>query len=349
MVGEKKDLFLRRMKKDRELIEKALSDHIGGILCKEADGLDFMKKYRDAFSEYSEGGKRIRAFMVILGYNMCGRETDDDIVRASLSYELFQSGVLIHDDIIDDSDLRRNRPAMHVRLGGGRTGISKAICVGDSGIIAAADAVLLTGFDDERKVKAVQSLNETFKLTIAGEIKDIELSDVKDCSMEDVLTMYELKTSRYTFTGPMQLGMILGGADEELLHGAVELGRLTGTAFQIKDDILGIYGDIKDTGKSNVSDIEEGKKTVLTAFFTDRASDEMKAEIDGLYGRGFCDEGMAARVRTILDESGAHAYAEDLLQDYSKRASEVIENLPVAKDHKDILFGLIEYLNERVS
>ena len=348
-MGEKKDLFFKRIEKDRELIEKALFDHIGGSLNENSDKPGFMKKYRDAFSEYSEGGKRIRAFMVLLGYNMCGRETDDDIVRASLSYELFQSGVLIHDDIIDDSDLRRNRPAMHVRLGGGSSGISKAICVGDYGIISAADAVLLTKFDDDRKVKAIQSLNETFKLTIAGEIKDIELSEEENCSMEDILTMYELKTSRYTFIGPIQLGMILGGADEELLNGAGEFGRLTGIAFQIKDDILGIYGDTKNTGKSNVSDIEEGKKTVLTAFFTDRASDEMKAEFDGLYGRGFCDEGMAARVRELFDECGAHAYAEGLLQDYSKRASGVIENLPVAKDHKDILFGLIEYLNERVS
>ncbi len=240
---------------------------------------------------------------------------------------------------------------MHIMLGKDdkKMGAARAICVGDNGIIGASDAVLLSGFDSDKKVRAIQSLNSTFKLTIAGEIKDIDLSCDEDYSMEDVIGMYRLKTSRYTFIGPLQLGMILGGADENLLKDAERLGDFMGTAFQIRDDILGIYGTEDATGKSNVADIEEGKKTVLTCFFKDNASEEQKRIFEKSYGKGNCDENTADTVRRLLDESGARAYAEKLCREYTDKAVSVIDEMELNAGHRDGLLGMVEYLNDRVS
>ena len=164
--------------------------------------------------------------------------------------------------------------------------------------------------------------------------------------MEDIIRMYELKTSWYTFIGPLQLGIILGGGDDELLKQAEKAGRLIGIAFQIRDDLIGIYGETHITGKSNLSDIEEGKKTVLTSYFGDKASPKEKEEFNSIYGKGKCDEQGGASIRRLLDESGAHSSAEKLYRKYIDEAMDAISEMTIPSRHKDILYGLIEYLNE---
>ena len=340
-------LFINALSACRESIEALLRDGSFDALLRDAAEVPFMGQYTDAFHTFSEGGKRIRAFMVTLGYRLCGKDCDDDILRAALSYEIFQSGILIHDDIIDESDLRRSRPSMHIALGGGQTGIAKAICVGDMGITTAADAIFSTAYDADKKVKAVANQNKVFRLTIAGELKDIELSEEEDHSFDDVIKMYELKTSWYTFTGPLQLGMILGGGDEELLKKAEELGRLMGIAFQIRDDILGIYGSSSDTGKNSLSDMEEGKKTVLTAYFRDKATEAQKSEFSGIYGKGSYTDPFADRIRELLDESGAHAAAEELCKSFNAKALELIGEMKVPEDTRAVFRGMLSYMNER--
>ncbi len=348
-MESKRKQFEKLLHKYRDIIDERLKTELSGALFEGVNENAFMERYSGAFSAFCEGGKRLRSFLVILGYNMCGHETDDDIVMASLSYELFQSGVLIHDDIIDESDLRRNRPAMHIELGNGQEGISKAICVGDLGLLTAGEAVMRTGFNDAVKVRAALNLVESLKLTVAGEIRDIELSCEEDCSIDDIVKMYELKTAQYTFIGPLQLGMLLGGASKELLSDAFTAGRLIGIAFQIKDDILGIYGAADTTGKSSVSDIEEGKKTVLTAYFKDNASFEKKEEFSMLYGRGRCDEKKAANIRKLLDESGASSYAEAKCREYTTKARNVVEKMQIPDQCRDALLGMLEYMNDRDS
>ena len=320
-------------------IEARLSGKTPSAIFKDIN-YTFMTKYIDAFSTHMDGGKRLRAFLVILGYNISGHETDNDIITASLSYEFFQNGILMHDDIIDRSTLRRGRPSMYAALG-----VPKAICLGDFGIVAAYDALTLTDFDASRKLQAVANQSKVFKLTIAGELKDIELADDDDYTLDDVLTMYEMKTSWYTFTGPLQLGAILGGADDNLLADIERLGRLMGIAFQIKDDITGIYGNVQEAGKSNLSDIEEGKKTVLTSYFRDKASQDDEREFESVYGKGVCTQDGNIKVRSLLDKSGAHSSAESLLKKYIDEAREAVSTMRISQHHKDIICGMLDYLS----
>ena len=341
-MQSKKSLFAKLFNDYRNLIERQLSGEVPDKIFTDTQNYDFMSKYTSVFNSHIEGGKRLRAFLVILGYNLCGHDTDDDIVTASLSYELFQNGILMHDDIIDQSELRRNKPSVYAQFG---TPI--AICLGDTGIVAAYDAVLLSGFSDYSKLKALANQSRIFKLTVAGELKDIELSDNKDCTLDEIITMYELKTAYYTFIGPLQMGIILGGGSDDLLREAQEFCRLVGTAFQIKDDIIGIYGKTEITGKSSVSDIEEGKNTVLTSYFRECASPDMLGEFNALYGKKNCTEDDCSRIRDLLDESNARAMTQELYTKYIDEAVRVLDSMNISDYHKDIFHGMIEYLNER--
>ncbi len=345
----KKSLFAKLFNEYRELIERQLSGSgkLPDKIFMDTRSYDFMSRYVNIFNSHMDGGKRLRAFLVILGYNLSGNNyADEDILTASLSYELFQNGILMHDDIIDQSELRRNKPSVYAQFG---TPI--AICLGDTGIVAAYDAILLSGFSDDRKLKALMNQSKIFKLTVTGQFKDIELSDKHGCTLDEIITMYELKTAYYTFIGPLQLGIILGGGSDDLLREARELGRLVGIAFQIKDDIIGIYGKTEITGKSTVSDIEEGKNTVLTSYFRENASPYMLNEFNALYGKKNCPvtEADCARIRDLLDESNAHAMTLALYAKYINEALKVLDNMNISDYHKDILHGMIEYLNNRES
>lgn len=265
-------LFKQLYEDYRARIENMISGQELTTIFNDISSYEFMKSYINKFKLALDGGKRMRAFLVLLGYNICGHQLDENIILASLSYELFQNGVLIHDDIIDKSDLRRNRPSMHVALGDDQTGISKAICLGDLGVISASDTIFSSKFDSSLKLKALVNQNKIFRLTLAGELKDIELSIQSEYSIEEIISMYELKTAWYSFIGPIQLGMILGGSSDSLLKQAEAFGKPVGIAFQINDDLKGIYGMSEITGKSSLTDIKEGKKTILTCYFTKQAS-----------------------------------------------------------------------------
>lgn len=338
----KKSLFAKLFSEYRALIESKLSGEVPDAIFADTRKYGFMSKYVDIFNSHIEGGKRLRAFLVILGYNLCCHDIDDDILTASLSYELFQNGILMHDDIIDQSELRRNKPSVYAQFG-----TPVAVCLGDTGIVAAYDAILLSNFRDDYKLKALANQSRIFKLTVTGQFKDIELSGSGECSLDEIITMYELKTSWYTFIGALQLGIILGGGSDSLLAEARELGRLIGIAFQIKDDIIGVYGKTEITGKSSVSDIEEGKNTVLTSYFRELASPDMLKEFNELYGKKNCTEKDCARIRDLLDQSNAHAMTQELYMKYIDDALKVLAGMNISDYHKDIFHGLIEYLNER--
>ncbi len=350
MVGDKIQAFNEYYKRQFEAINQIMFDPSFESVSEILDDMTFMEKYTSAFREYFNGGKRLRAILVVLGYTMCGNAVNKDIILASLSYELFQNGVLIHDDIIDKSDLRRNKASMHIRLGDNWDGISKAICIGDLGIVSALDTIAMTEeFDSNKKIRALVNQNKVYKLTVAGELKDIELSEERKCTLSDVIVMYELKTSWYSFIGPLQLGLILGGADDNLIKSAEEFGRFLGIAFQIKDDISGIYGKSTDTGKSSVTDIEEGKNTVLTCYYRSEQSkdDVEKIKIfDSIYGTGVCNEQILKHIHCLFDEVGVRDYAEELCKKYIGMAVSIIDDMTISTDIKDILYGLVEYLKK---
>ncbi|MBQ5334378.1 MAG: polyprenyl synthetase family protein [Oscillospiraceae bacterium] len=292
----KDNVFFEDLKAFKAEIDTAIADkNFCSVMIPDAEQVS-LPLYLESFRKLSSGGKRIRAYLVRLGYELCAGESDSRILLPALSYEVFQTGVLIHDDIIDQSDTRRNMPTLHVALGGDHTAVSKAICVGDIGLYAAVDMVARADFAPELVRRAVAHQIGVFQRTITGELMDIELSEKTAYDEAEILKMYTCKTAWYTMIGPMQLGAVLAGADGTLLQQIERTGCAMGIAFQIMDDIIGIFGDRKVIGKSNLSDMQEGKQTVLTSHFLAYADEAQLAEFRQIYGKRGSGEAELARV-----------------------------------------------------
>lgn len=222
-------------------------------------------------------GKRLRPILLILtykGFSPKGKRTHTSVYNASTCIELLHNFMLIHDDIIDRSDLRRGKPTMHRILQNiiktdeqEKLGSDLGIIAGDIVYALAIDAFLSVKEDPARKERALKYFIQTAAFTAMGEFIDTlhgvdKLQNVKE---KDVFLNYTLKTARYTFDCPMVTGAILAGAPEKDIKKISELGVLVGQAFQIQDDIIGIFDTEKNIGKSILSDLAESKKTLLIA------------------------------------------------------------------------------------
>ncbi|MCR5307026.1 MAG: polyprenyl synthetase family protein [Oscillospiraceae bacterium] len=340
----KDNIFFRELMKCKAEIDSIISDdRFFAMMIPEADDVA-LPKYLAEFRKLSHGGKRIRAYLVQLGYELWAGSCDERILLPALSYEVFQTGVLIHDDIIDQSDTRRNMPSLHMALGGGHTAVSKAICVGDIGLYAAVDMVTRADYAPENVKRAIAHQIRVYQMTVTGELMDIELSEKTAYSLDEILQMYACKTSWYTMIGPMQLGAILAGADETMIDQIARMGYAMGIAFQIMDDIIGVFGDRKVIGKSNLSDMQEGKQTVLTSHFLAHADEAQLAAFRQVYGKRDGGEAEIQRVRELLREAGSEAYANALCKEYVDRAGAVLDEMQIDDRCRSILRCLQEYL-----
>ena len=343
--------FLVDLKKYKEECDEFIS---GGSLKKFLSGFGLdsvMGDYIDALLRHSDKGKRIRAYLVGLGFGLFkGLSNMSQVLAQSVSYELFQTGILAHDDIIDNSDYRRFKPSMHKDLGEGHDGVSKSICVGDFGIVSAIEILMNGNFSDKTKLYAISHQNKVFSSTIAGELRDIEFSYADKADEADILEMYRLKTAQYTVSGPLVLGAILSeSASNEEIQLLSDFGDAVGISFQIRDDILGMFGEEAKLGKSNLSDMCEGKKTVLVSHFDRTADDSVKSEFYTVYGKENSGEEELLKARELLVNAGSLKYAEEMCREYTEKASKIIAELGISEDAKSLLYGFLEYMTSRNS
>lgn len=190
-----------------------------------------------AFTKSCQGGKRIRGALVVLGYEI-GRQVtgnklqvrDKEIVKIGAAYEIMHNAILVHDDIIDQSTMRRGKPSLYQALGGNHYGISQAISLADYGFFLAFKIISETNFSSQSKNKALQLFSGVTTDTAWGEMLDLEETDR--------WVVMKMKTARYTISGPLQIGAVLAGANGRLLEQLGLFGEKLGIAFQIQDDIL---------------------------------------------------------------------------------------------------------------
>lgn len=312
-----------------------------------------------AFIRACEGGKRLRGALVKFGYEMVrGKldqmdEFDKEILKAAAAFEIFQTAILAHDDIIDKSPLRRGKPTLYQALGGDHYAISQTICLGDIGYFLAVRLLSESRFSAERKSEALRMFAQGMLETALGQMLDIELPHLAfhpgggKLKRADALTVFRLKTARYTIVGPLKLGMVLGGAGEELLDQVERFGEALGIAFQIQDDILGIFGEEKALGKSVTSDIEEGKNTLLIIYARDHADEGQKKALERLYGKGKITAEELEEIRRIFKETGALEYSQKKAAQLVAQAKEEIEKVRAAEDKKQLLREMADFLVER--
>ncbi|MBE5997361.1 MAG: polyprenyl synthetase family protein [Lachnospiraceae bacterium] len=378
---EKKNTFLEFYAESRGRLEQKIREY-NGKTAQEPHPL--LKPFFEDFADLNEGGKLLRGVFVNLGYALARAEQEKgnseeespaEKSRASsvsdplaMAFEIFQTAVLIHDDVIDHAELRRGKRTAHFRYAdrlternitdrAGDTPASAAVCLGDAGLYAANLMIAENLSSDPALGKLIAYFDSVVIDTIRGELLDVILPcEIGDPSrspaesdqllMQSVREIYHLKTARYSVIGPLHLGMLQGGASPELMELVDCFADEAGTAFQIKDDIFGIYADEKKLGKDIGSDIAEAKLTILYEYVKlhDPAAHE---ELLKDYGHAPVTEEMLRRVQNIFRESGAYDYAREEMEKCFGRASEYLEKTALPESEKEMLRGLVNYLRGR--
>jgi geranylgeranyl diphosphate synthase type I len=261
--------------------------------------------------------------------------------------ELLHNFMLIHDDIIDRSDLRRGKPTLHKLLGKatkthdqGKLGYDLSIIAGDIVYALAIDSFLAIKESPGRKERALKYFIKTAAFTAIGEFFDILLGvqKINQVSEEDVLLNYTLKTAKYTFECPLVIGAILAGASKGDIRKLSWIGRLVGQAFQIQDDILGVFGTEKNIGKSILSDLAESKKTMLVCH----AYRQLSTERRKIFLRHFYKTKTSYRdllvIRKIFIQAGSLAYSLQEIKSRLERAKKIFGQLRLRKSYRHILW-----------
>lgn len=307
------------------------------------------------------GGKRIRPAFMYYGYIAAGGTDRERLLKTSVAVELIHMFLLIHDDIIDRDALRHGEPTLHerYRMWGRRYlgladadhfGDSIALIVGDMLFALGNDIIFNSGFPEKDLFAALSRMQKIVSHTVVGQARDIYIEYRGEATSEEIIEMYEKKTARYTIEGPLHLGALLAGASSELTTVLSRFALPVGIAFQIQDDILGIYGDEKRIGKPIGSDIREGKMTLLVSYIFEHADRATKKELGGLFKRGAgLTPADIERFRTIIRETGALDHARGLALRYIEEGKQVLVNLPVpiAAEAHAFLVGVADYMVKR--
>ena len=303
-----------------------------------------------------KGGKRIRGTLVKLGYEIAmsnlkwqmSNLQHKDIIKIAAAFEILHTAILIHDDIIDKSPTRRGQKTLYRALGRDHYGISQAISIGDVGLYLPIKIISESKFLHEYKIKALKHISETIINTAWGEVLDVELPHLGEkMEEEDVIAIHKLKTAQYTISGPLILGAILGGASEKLLEVLGQFGKNLGIAFQIQDDILGVFGEEKSLGKSITSDIEEGKNTLLIAYALKQANSRQKRILGRFYGSDIGGIRGLEAIRKVFIDTLSLDYCRQKGVKYINEAKKVIPKITGDNRLSRILTQMADFLIER--
>ena len=339
-----------------------------------------IRPFREDLADLNTGGKMLRGMLVNLGYQIAVHMNGEAACNAAesdmlaLAFEIFQTGVLVHDDIIDNAGTRRGKITVHRRYEHrlnvretkmvaagekpGNLAKSAAICVGDLGIYYANKQIVDHYAQHERLAALISYFDDIVIQTIRGELLDVVLpyeiqddryspEEKKKLLEKSIWDIYYLKTAGYSVIGPLHLGMILGGADEKQMKALDRVAEDIGIAYQIMDDILGVFADPEKLGKDVGSDITEFKQTILYMYVC-TMKPEYEEELLQIYGKKRISDAELDEVQRIFRESGALAYAQEMLGDCFERAEKRLARIKgMSKEDKAILRGFITYCKGR--
>ena len=300
------------------------------------------------------GGKRIRPYAAYLMYLSVGGQ-DEKVLRALASLELFHLFALVHDDIIDESAVRHGVQTLHHYALGAATESSrsrriaegKAILVGDL-VFSWSERALLSNISGDVALAAHAVFGDMIDAVVTGQMLDVQLMDKDSATIDQVMRKTELKTAHYTFIHPMRLGAVLSGEGSNFDTFCISYGTAVGLAFQIQDDLLDIVGDTKVTGKTACADITEGQHTVFTQYIRDTGDSDAKEELSKLFRRSL-DDAHVARVRTLMESSGALAHGKGLVEKYFAQAHAAIDASPLSSEAKDAWIALTKRMETRTA
>lgn len=269
-----------------------------------------------------DGGKRLRPIFAYLGYLGSGGKPRSEIVKAVTSLELVHVCALIHDDVMDGSDLRRNRPAIHRQFEKlhrdhsyhgepSKFGIAAAILLGDLALVWSDRVLRDSGITESELHRALPVFNEMRDELMAGQYLDVLEGALASSSVARSLKVARFKSGKYSIERPLHFGGALVGASVDILNSYSSFGLPLGEAFQLRDDILGVFGDPGLTGKPAGDDLREGKRTVLIAMAYEGATNSQTQELNRGLGASDVD---VEKLREIIVNTGALARCEEMIE-----------------------------------
>ncbi|MET9200443.1 polyprenyl synthetase family protein [Gordonia sp. NPDC003585] len=340
---------------DAASVDAVLRTHVGGHTDRLAAIHSDVNPLADYLNCALTGGKRLRALLCLWGARAAaGGDLPAGAVGVAAAIELFHLAALIHDDVMDHSDQRRGMPTAHRHFADRHatdrlTGDPEAF--GQAVAILAGDLCLT--WSDDLFTDAVRTLSPAVRdrtrdvwstmrdETVAGQYLDVLGQTLPSTSMARTRVVLHYKSAKYTVAQPLRLGGVLGCASDDLLIAYESLGLAAGEAFQLRDDLLGVFGDAAQTGKPVVDDIREGKRTLLVAVATDRANRTQLAEIERSLGNpDITDEDLHA-VCDVLRQTGAVDHVERRIDELAADALSAVDGLPIDDTSRSALQQLI--------
>jgi geranylgeranyl diphosphate synthase type I len=298
------------------------------------------------------GGKRFRPLFAAVGAMGAGSQLSDAEIRAFASLELLQACALVHDDLMDASDTRRGEPAIHKLFESmhesekfygkaSQFGLSASVLIGDLALIWSDQMLNSSGIKSESLLAALNVHDEMRVELIAGQYLDVFEQARGTQSVAQALNIARYKSAKYTIERPLHLGAAIAIPDAakraQIISIYSEFGLPLGEAFQLRDDLLGVFGDPKVTGKPAGDDLREGKRTVLMAMTHDRISGPAEAEFLKEFGNHDISESAIARLQEIISETGAAMHVEDLIEELTSTALEALNRDEIVPQARELL------------
>ena len=301
------------------------------------------------------GGKRLRPYLAYVSYAGYGGSDISQAVDIGVALELTHLFLLIHDDIIDQDTVRYGGPNLtgvyKERLGKRLSSLlarqaaeGAALLGGDVSFMLAQRTVQESGLNASLETEVLRLLNRMTLDVAAGELLDLILPLESDGSLtfEQVEAIYVSKTAGYSVVVPLQLGNLLAGGSETERQALARFGTPLGVAYQIQDDILGMFGDEAKLGKSNLSDMRQGKHTPLYVHAMEHASAAQINVLHNAYGSAEAGTAELAAVRGVMVESGALERTQDMMRDYAGQARAALASLSLSHEARDALSSTLE-------
>lgn len=307
-----------------------------GARCDEelrSTGFDFPS---EVVLDFVSGGKCLRPTFLYLGW-MCGADESDAALRAAASSELLHGFALLQDDVMDESVERRGHPTAHVRLAGWhreqglsgsseRFGESAAVLLADLCLVWAERMLRESGLSAAELDRGWPRYDAMRAELATGQLADLANDAARVPTLEQVLDIARRKSGNYTVRRPLELGAAMAGCSEPVLDVLGEFGVLIGEAFQLRDDLLGVFGEPAVTGKSASADLRDRKATTVIALTERLATPSDRAQLQELWGRSEFDDRAVETARSLIVDSGAPQRAEQMIAERVDRAQRILDD-----------------------
>lgn len=320
--------------------------------------LDYTRILIKSMEDFARrGGKRLRPILMIQGYNLFKHE-NHKIIKTSIAIELIHNFLLVHDDVMDRDHLRRGGLTINKLYSNyfksrfnseltNHPGNSTAITIGNIFFSLGNAIIGNSSFPEKNKCTALNTISEIITNVGIGQCYDIMYSSRDDLTEEEILIMYNLKTAVYSFSGPLALGATLAGASKTSIKKIESFAKPLGLAFQIKDDLLDLYGTESTLGKPVGSDFREAKKTLLLITMLKRSTSKERHMILSFLGNKKLNKGDIKRLKKIGVEIGAFDYCNALSDKLINKAKDILRKSSYNKTGIATLLQIADYIKKR--